>query len=162
MCLANQIRIKLSKCSFFETDIEYLGYNLGWGTWRPTTKRVQAIMNFEVQSQKDLQRFLGALNFYRRHVRNFTFSSAPLTNLLRKTSKWNWGREEERCFQELKKIASSEVLGVPGNSGELVMVTDASDKGGGSTIFSMADTGPPPNSGRVHHVWGQPRRYLQT
>ena len=43
----------------------------------------------------------------------------------------NASREEE-CFQELKKkIASSNCLGVPRPKGEIVLITDASDVGGG-------------------------------
>jgi len=79
-CLTNQIRINLSKCSFFETEIDYLGYSLGWGTWKPSSKRVQAILNyFKVQNVKELRSFLGAMNFYRRHVKNFTFHHPPLS-----------------------------------------------------------------------------------
>ena len=77
-CLTNHIRINLSKCSFFETEIDYLGYSLGWGTWKPSSKRVQAILNyFKVQNVKELRSFLGAMNFYRRHVKNFTFHHPP-------------------------------------------------------------------------------------
>ena len=55
-----------------------------------------------------------ACNFYRRHIHNFTYSSAPLTDLIKKTTPWRWTAREEECFQELKKkIASSNCLGVP-------------------------------------------------
>ena len=73
VCQTNHIRIKLSKCSFLETEIEYLGYLLGCGTWKPSKKRVQAILNSEVKNCNDLGSFLGAMNFYRRHIKNFTF-----------------------------------------------------------------------------------------
>ena len=43
VCLKNNIRIKLSKCSFFERNIEYLGFDLGWGQWSQSKKRIQAI-----------------------------------------------------------------------------------------------------------------------
>ena len=39
-------------------------------------------------------------------------------------------------FQELKKkIASSNCLGVPRPKGEIVLITDASDVGGGGTMY---------------------------
>ena len=136
ICQKNQIRIKLTKCSFLDEEIEYLGFTLGWGTWRPSQKGIQAILRAQVKNQKDLRTFLGAMNFYRRHVKNFTFSSAPLTELLKKNVKWRWTDTEEKCFQELKnKISALEVLGVPKPFGEIIMVTDSSDLGGGSTLF---------------------------
>ncbi len=142
-CLTNNIRIKLSKCSFLEVNLDYLGYSLSWGTWMPSPKRVQSIMNAQIGTLKDLRSFLGALGFYRRHVKNFTFSSAPLSDLLKKTVKWRWTEVEQRCFEELKeKIAQAEILGVPKSTGELVMITDASDIGGGSTIFQWQTLDP--------------------
>ena len=136
VCQESHIRIKLSKCQFLQESIEYLGYDVGWGQWRPSSKRVQAIQKAEVHNLRDLRAFLGATNFYRRHCKNFTYSSAPLTDLLKKNAKWRWGEVEQRAFDELKsKIAAMEVLGVPRPIGELVMVTDSSNIGGGSTIF---------------------------
>jgi hypothetical protein len=77
VCVKNSIRIKPSKCQFLEREMEYLGFDLGWGQWSPSKKRVQAIMGAKVKTQKDLRSFLGAMNFYRRHIPNFTFSAAP-------------------------------------------------------------------------------------
>ena len=80
----------------------------------------------------DVRSFVGACNFYRRHIHNFTYSSAPLTDLIKKTTPWRWTAREEECFQELKKkIASSNCLGVPRPKSEIVLITDASDVGGG-------------------------------
>ena len=83
------------------------------------------------------------MNFYRRHVKNFTFSSAPLTDLLKKNVKWQWSEKEQKCFDELKsKVAELEVIGVPRPSGEIVMITDSSDVGGGSTLFKWQEIYP--------------------
>ena len=83
------------------------------------------------------------MNFYRRHVKNFTFSSAPLTELLKKNVKWRWTEVEQKCFEELKtKIAALENLGTPKSSGEIVMITDSSDLGGGSTLFQWQTLSP--------------------
>ena len=73
---------------------------------------------------------MGACNFYRRHIHNFTYSSAPLTDLIKNTTPWRWTTRDEECFQELKKkIASSNCLGVPRPKGEIVLITDASEVG---------------------------------
>ena len=113
-CLDSQIRIKLSKCEFLQEEIEYLGYQLGWGWWRPNPKNTAPLQNATVKSVKDLQKFLGSLNFYRRHIRNFTFSSAPLTDLLRKNTPWVWTPLHDKCLSELKeKVLKAETLGAP-------------------------------------------------
>ena len=51
----------------------------------------------------DVRSFIGACNFYRRHIHNFTYSSAPLPDLIKKTDPWRWTDKEEACFQELKR-----------------------------------------------------------
>ena len=79
----------------------------------------------------DVRSFVGACNFYRRHIHNFTYSSAPLTDLIKKTALWRWTAREKECFRELKKkIAFSNCLGVPRPKGEIVVITDSSDVGG--------------------------------
>ena len=39
------------------------------------------IRDLPVQGSKDIRAFIGSCNFYRRHIRNFTYSSVLLTNL---------------------------------------------------------------------------------
>ena len=79
---------------------------------------------------------MGPSNFYRRHIHNFTYSSAPLTDLIKKAPPWRWTARSEECFQDLKKkITASNCLGVPRPEGEIVLLTDAGDLGEGRTIY---------------------------
>ena len=86
---------------------------------------------------------MGACNFYRRHIHNFTYSSTLLTDLIKKTTPRSWTAREEECFQELKEnIASSNCLGVPSPKGEIVVITDASDVAGPKTIYQWQELNP--------------------
>ena len=88
----------------------------------------------------DVRIFVGACNCYRRHIHNFTYSSAPVTDPTKKTTPWRWTAREEECFQKLKKkIASSNCLGVPRPKGEILLITDASDVGCGGTIYQLQE-----------------------
>ena len=119
-----------------QEDTEYLGYHVGYGTWSPSPKKVEAILKAKVTNLKELQSFLGAMNFFRRHVPRFTESSHILTDLLKKENPWKWTEREQEKVDELKrKLAQRTFLGVPKPRGEMVGVMDASDYGGGSTIF---------------------------
>ena len=131
-CKKNNLRVKLSKCEFVMENMEYLGFEVGHQTWKPSMKKVEALQKAKITNLKSLQSFLGACNFYRRHVPNFTFSSAILTDLTKKDRKWEWTPMHENAFQELKdKLANVKGLGIPQSNGEIVMVTDASNVGGG-------------------------------
>ena len=139
VCQENHLRIKLEKCEFMKEEMEYLGFEVRYGWWKPAASKMQPLPDMQIRDDPkkglyDVSGFVGACNFYRGHIHIFTYSSAPLTDLLKKTTPWTWrwtAREEE-CFQELKnKIASSNCMRVPRPKGEIVLITDASDVGGG-------------------------------
>ena len=136
VCQESHLRIKLGKCEFMKEEMEYLGFDVGYCWWRPAASKMQPLQDMQIRDDPkkglhDVRSFVGACNFYRRHIHNFTYSPAPLTDLIKKTTPWGWTAREEECFQELKKkIASSNCLGVPRPKGEIVLITDASDVGG--------------------------------
>ena len=55
----------------------------------------------------DVRSFIGACSFYRCHVKNFTFTSAILTDVVKKTTTWPLGPQEQQAFAEPKdKVAT--------------------------------------------------------
>ena len=114
VCKQHNLRVKLTKCEFLREEMEYLGFLVGYGWWKPSPKKVEALKSFQVKDLKSLRAFLGAGNFLRRHVKNYTFSSATLTDLTKANQKWEWGPPQEKALQELKeKLCNAEGLGVP-------------------------------------------------
>ena len=88
------------------------------------------------KASRKFRQFVGSCNFYRRHLKNFTFSSAPLTDLIKNETKWQWTEKEQAALEEIKgKLKNCLILGVPRPVGEVLLVTDASDVGGGGTLF---------------------------
>ena len=84
----------------------------------------------------DVSSFIRACNFYRRHIKNFTYTSAILTDLIDKSTICCWGHQEQQAFDELKdKVANAKCLGVSRAQGEIILVTDANNVGGGRTLF---------------------------
>ena len=94
------------------------------------------IRHNKTRGVQDICSFLGACNFYRRHVPNFRYSSHLLTDRTRKNKKWHWGEEEAKQFQELKeKLGNVGMLGTCNSEGELLVITDPSLVGGRGTLF---------------------------
>ena len=147
-CQENHLRIKLEKCEFMKEEMEYLGFDVGYGWWKPAASKMQPLQGIQMRDDPkkglhDVRSFMGACNFYRRHIHNFTYSSAPLTDLIKRATPWRWTVREEECVQELKKkITSSNCLGVPRPKGEIVLITDESDVGGGGTIYQWPELNP--------------------
>ena len=61
----HNVRLKIAKCSFLKTSVEYLGLIISNGTRSTSPKKVAAILNAKVpRSKKEVQSFLGMVNFY--------------------------------------------------------------------------------------------------
>ena len=43
-----------------------------------------------LKSVKDVQKFLGLVNYYRRFVKDFAKIARPLHKMMRKENKWSW------------------------------------------------------------------------
>ena len=66
---------------------------------------------FKAEGVQKIRQFIGSCNFYRRHLRNFTEASAPLTDLIKKETPWRWGPIERqanrRCQEENPRMPST-------------------------------------------------------
>ena len=148
VCQENNLHIKLEKCEFMREEMEYLGFDVGCGWWKPAASKMQHLQDMQIRDDPkkglhDVRSLIGACNFYRRHIHNLTSSSGPLTDLIKKTNPWRWTDKEEACFQELKKnISSTNCLGVARPKGEIILVTDACDVGGGGYPIPVAGASP--------------------
>ena len=142
VCQENHTRLKLEKCEFMQETMQYLGFDVGYGWWTPAASKAKLLMDAKVRHEDpkkglhDVRSFIGACNFYGRHIKNFTYTSAILTDLIKKSTTWRWGPQEQQAFEKLKdRVANAKCLGVPRAQGEVLLVTDASNVGGGGTLF---------------------------
>ena len=84
---------------------------------------------------KDVQSFIGLANYYRRFVRDFGKIAAPLTNLTKGTTKFEWTQECQLAFNEIKgTITSDVVLATFDPERQVELETDASDFAIGAQI----------------------------
>ena len=142
VCQENHTRLKLERCEFMQETMQYLGFDVCYGWWTPAASKAKPLMDVQVRYEdpkkrlRDVRSFIGACNFYRRHVKNFTCTSAILMDLIKKSTTWRWGPQEQQALHKLKdKVANAKCLGVPRAQGEIILVTDASNVGGGGTLF---------------------------
>ena len=54
-------------------------------------------------SVKDLRSFLGFMSYYRAFIPHFADLTAPLTQLLRKTTNWQWSEEATKAVKGVKQ-----------------------------------------------------------
>lgn len=106
------LRIKISKCSFFQEEINFLGYTINKFGLTTSSDKVEAILKAPIPTDiTTLKSFLGLVNFYGKFISNLSTKLHPLHTLLKKHSHWKWGKLQDHCFNQIKKeLASSKLL----------------------------------------------------
>jgi len=56
---------------------------------------------------KDVRKFLGLANYYRRFIKDFAQIARPINVLTQKDEKWRWEKTQQKAFDGLKKIFTS-------------------------------------------------------
>ena len=65
------------------------------------------------KNKKQLQRFLGFCNFYRRFIKNYSKIARPLHDLTGNKT-WNWTEAQDKAMKELQKsICNKPILHIP-------------------------------------------------
>ena len=107
-------------------------------------KKVAAIADrARPQNFKDVERFVGLANDYRRYVINFSGVAQPLFSLFKKDVKFKWTQDEEFAFQQLttKHLTSYPVLLQPDFTKIFYVYCDASGYCLGVIIAQIDEAG---------------------
>lgn len=127
----NNLTLNPEKCNFFRKSIRYLGFEIDQEGVRPGPLKIQTVRDFP--TPKDIhgvRQFLGLSGFFRRFIEKYAAIAKPLTQLLRKDSRWKWQDEEEMAFQTLKqKLTSRPILAIYNPAARTEVHTDASQAG---------------------------------
>ena len=84
---------------------------------------------------KDVRKFLGLANYYRRFIKNFAQVARPMNVLIRKDVKWQWEEEQQKAFDKLKRVfMTGPVLAAPDLDKEFRVETDASNYATGRVL----------------------------
>jgi len=84
---------------------------------------------------KDVRKFLGLANYYRRFIKNFAQVARPMNVLTRKDVKWQWGQKQQKAFDKLKRIFITRlVLVAPNLDKEFRIEANASNYATGGVL----------------------------
>ncbi|KAK9410979.1 hypothetical protein NXF25_002154 [Crotalus adamanteus] len=144
--LQAQLFLKLSKCEFHKTRIEYLGYRISASGIEMDPAKVKAVLEWQApRTRRQLQSFLGFANFYRQFVPDFAQVALPLTELLktrnspvkaRPSQALVWSRESQAAFEHLKALFAKEpILMHPDPDKQYIVQADASDVAVGAVLL---------------------------
>ena len=126
----HNLKIKPTKCSLFRTQVKYLGHVVSHQGILPDNSNIKAIVEYpQPRTVKEVKRFLGMCNFFRRFIKNASEIMNPLFEVT-KTSKLNWTEKCTEAFGKLKQILTMPpILTYPDfrpNASDFIVTTNAS------------------------------------
>ena len=131
-----KLKLKKSKCSWFQSTITLLGFQISKEGVQSNPEKVEAIRNLTPpRNIKGVRSFLGTVNYFRKLIKNYADIAAPLNILLKKNQKWKWGEDQQKSFDELKSaLSNAPVLAFPNPNKPYALYTDASDLALGAVL----------------------------
>jgi len=138
----NHLYVNAAKCRFFQQEIKFLGHIISAEGVAVNKVKVQAVEEWpKPTSSKEVQRFLGLANYFRRFVQGFSSLAAPLTALAPRNLKHthfaaNWTPAVQRSFDGIKHaLTHAPVLAHPNPNLPFHVFTDASVNGTGGVLL---------------------------
>ena len=135
------IKLNPDKCIIKCTRIPFYGMITGSNGLEPDPNKVQAIVEMNPPTNvKDLQSFLGVVNYLSGFSPYVAELATPLRQLLRKDSVFIWTPEYNRAFNAIKKeMASPKVLKFFDHDKPVILEVDASGHGLGAALLQPAN-----------------------
>jgi len=132
----NDLYIKPEKCVWKARKIGFLGIVIGPNGIEMEKEKVDGVLSWpEPKNIKDVRKFLGLANYYRRFIKDFAQVVRPMNMLTRKDEKWRWKEAQQKVFDELKQVFTTKpVLVAPDLDKEFRVEADASNYATGGVL----------------------------
>ncbi|GJU00130.1 putative reverse transcriptase domain-containing protein [Tanacetum coccineum] len=101
--------------------------------------KIEAIKNWHApMSPTEVRQFMGLAGYYRRFIEGFSLIAKPLTKLIQKNKKFEWGADEDEAFQKLKQdLCTAPIQALPEGPDDFIIYCDASLKGYGAVLMQQ-------------------------
>lgn len=125
------LTVNPKKCEFFKKSVVYLGHCISKDGLAKTEDKVQTIKETSRPTNTtELRSLIGMVNFYNKLVPDMASILRPLYDLLKKGRQFEWSKECETSFNEIKRVIASDAVLTHFNPNlPLYLSTDASNRG---------------------------------
>ena len=133
------LKLKPSKCSFFQSEIVYLAHHISRRGILPSRENVRAVQEFPMlETYTQVRAFCGLAGHYRRFIKGFTNIACPLYDVLGKEGKMgpvDLPPKAQEAVAVLKgKVQTAPVLVFPDFEKPFLLEMDASKEGLGVVL----------------------------
>lgn len=143
------LKVKLSKCAFFQREVKYLGHVISAEGVSTDPAKIEVVADWRRPSNVgELRSFLGFASYYRRFVEGFAKLAGPLHKLVaacsssgprkrapRGFTEGDWTEQCQVSFKELKnRLTTAPVLAYADFSRPFILEVDASQSGLGAVL----------------------------
>jgi len=137
----HNLKLKESKCDFFNKSLQFLGHLVSRDGIRPLADKIKAIIDVAPpRTVHDVQVFLGMAGYYRKFIARYSDITAPLTSLLQKGVEFEWTDVHQKAFDFLKEcLMSQPILAFPDVNKPYFLYTDASKFGWSGVLTQPHD-----------------------
>lgn len=138
-----QAKLKPSKCLFFQTETEFLGKVISQEGVRVSPDKVKAVQEWPLpETKRQLQSFLGFINYHREHIENFAALTADLYELSGPKTEFVWTEKHTSQVAKLKElITKAPCLAYPLSEGQYILDCDASATAIGAVLSQVQPDG---------------------
>lgn len=145
-CIERNIFLKFPKTFLGFTSVKFFGYLCQYQKYSMTADRIKDVQDIPFpKSLREIQSFLGTVNFFAPFIPNYVDVVAQLYDMTRKDFSWNpssWTVDYEACFERAKlAITQSSSLHYPDYNLQWILRTDASTFGVGGCLLQVAPDG---------------------
>lgn len=132
----HQLLAGLSKCSFAQQSISYLGFIIDKSEVTVDPAKVEVLQKWpSASTPTDSSSFLGPANFYRKFIPHYSDIAAPLHQSTRLSTPLRWTDIHTTAFNTLKhRVCTAPVSVLPDTSQPFEIETDASQFAPGAVL----------------------------
>jgi len=145
------LKLSLSKCNFFLSEVKYLGHVISADGLKADPDKIEVVKNWPVPATVNhLRRFLGFTNYYRKYIQGYANFTESLEQVLKDSckskvkrndeSKLLWSSKGLNAFSHLKQaLCSTPCLAFPQGNSTFILDTDASFETIGCVLSQVQD-----------------------
>ena len=131
----------MTNCSIKKTKVDFFGEMFMIDRCKLAQTKVSTINTMpEPSSKKEVQSFIGMINYLSKFSARLSDLSEPIWELSKERVLFNWGPEHKEAFDVIKKeLVKPPILAYYDPNKEMTLQTDASIKGLGACLLQNGE-----------------------